>query len=419
MILAGDPEFLDDLRDRLAFIPTLELISSIDISRYRLAEWDVVVCFDGRTPTAEHIPPVHMIVFGGENIGPVRVDGGSIFVQASATSVAREIIVPTDLEADLGELVRQDLVPRLLGGENKAFMHRTVNVPAVRANSDYVKPFAHDADGLVLAGVVRSEPQGPTTWYLPAQVDVPRWIRAALEHWAKSAPEVYRVTEDWRRASRWMTEVEYDIQSRQKQAEVKFREAERQFEEQSAIRDAELAAASAEADRSVRRLLIAQGDPLVDAVGEALKQLELVVEQMDPKNAAKGHKLEDLRVSDGSEFMALVEVRGYTGGAKTGDLLRLGQFTSRFILESGREPSAIWYVVNQFVQRDPSSREMPLQSRQDDVETFASIGGAIIDTRTLYDVLLDVEAGALSREDAKELLKSARGVFTYSHMRTR
>ena len=154
-------------------------------------------------------------------------------------------------------------------------------------------------------------------------------------------------------------------------------EAVARYEEEKQSLYAELAGASETAEAGPRRLLTAQGEGLKVEVAAALSDLGFEVTDADAQHAQKGDLLEDLRVLDPEDpgWVALAEVRDYGGGAKVGDLLRIGRFVSRYSAAEGRPPSAAWYVVNQFVDSDPGSRPQPLASNAGSVGARA--GGPI------------------------------------------
>ena len=128
--------------------------------------------------------------------------------------------------------------------------------------------------------------------------------------------------------------------------------------------------------------------------------------------AVEGDLLEDLQVTDPDElgWIALAEVRGYKGGAQLHDLLRIGRFVNRFLRATGDEPSRRWYIVNGFLDRDPSEREDPLRSDPSEVATFADDHGAVIDTRVLFKLGQDVAGNRRDRTSARAWLRQVVGI---------
>jgi len=192
------------------------------------------------------------------------------------------------------------------------------------------------------------------------------------------------------------------------------------FVEQSDAKQKELedefAATADSGTQGQRRLLTAQGDNLVDEVQAALEALGFDVENRDkinPENA----RLEDLRVTapgDDPDWIALAEVRGYSGGgAATGDLLRLGRFVDLFREETGGVPTRRWYIVNQFTRRDPGTRPLPFATSPEDLATFAAQDGMVVDTSHLFLLTKDVEAGSVDKDATRRELMKASGRYVY------
>lgn len=128
--------------------------------------------------------------------------------------------------------------------------------------------------------------------------------------------------------------------------------------------------------------------------------------------AVKRDMLEDLRVTDPDEpgWIALAKVRGYKGGAHLRDLLRIGRFVTRFLRDTGDEPSRRWYIVNGFLEHDPSEREEPLHSNPSEVATFTDDGGAVIDTRVLFKLSQEVAGNRRDRASALASLRHVVGI---------
>jgi hypothetical protein len=140
---------------------------------------------------------------------------------------------------------------------------------------------------------------------------------------------------------------------------------------------AELRDAQDGAERGPRQVLTAQGDALLGTVQTMLEKLEFDVENRDAVVPAGTPRLEDLRVTspqDDPNWVAIAEIRGYTGGAALNDLLRINRFKQNFRDEMGRYPDRSWYLVNQFIGRDPGSPPRVLEAHP--VESPSSRGRA-------------------------------------------
>jgi hypothetical protein len=93
--------------------------------------------------------------------------------------------------------------------------------------------------------------------------------------------------------------------------------------------------------------------------------------------------------------------------------LQVAKAVETFILREGRAPDARWYVVNQSYLTPPSQRQPPLRGSPD-VESFAVMGGLVIDTRDLFRLREAVRARELTAEAARESLRSTKGVYSYT-----
>lgn len=278
-----------------------------------------------------------------------------------------------------------------------------------------VQPLLRESgdQGQVLAGIVgRQEGPGPEVWCLPDRAfsAAEQWTRAALRSWSDKFPEQFP-TADWQADVRWMTTPERQAANAlAEHNELTIRTiadlAARTSELEELYEDARNAATA-----GLRRLILANGDALVDAATDALKLLGFEVVDADAERVGQ-EKLEDLRVADG-EWVCLVEVKGYERrNAKANDLLQLGKAAEQFIKRTGAVPSARWYLVNQSFATPPDDRRRPLEGSEM-IETFAGQSGLIIDTRDLYRLTVAVENRDLTAEDARALIKEATGVLDY------
>jgi hypothetical protein len=131
-------------------------------------------------------------------------------------------------------------------------------------------------------------------------------------------------------------------------------------------------------------------------------------------DAAPGDKLEDLDITDSEHpgWLAIAEVKGYTKGAQTAAFQQLARFSARYLQRTGTSPSAEWYIANQFRKQDPSTRQPILHGTSEDIRTFASAAGLIIDTATLFRILDYVRTGSCTPAEARAHIRSATGVLT-------
>jgi hypothetical protein len=186
-------------------------------------------------------------------------------------------------------------------------------------------------------------------------------VRAAFDRWRTADPDAFPVTAEWRRADRWSSPDE--LAARGTLAEFDAEEARRRHEADEKRRELSEKVDEAEnTGEEWRALLSDTGDDLVRAVQDAFELIGFNVIDSDALPENKGKKREDLRVEhDG--WTALVEVKGYTGAAKSNDLQQLNGAAVAYAASTGSQADALWYVVNAYRDSDPAQRETPLGSR--------------------------------------------------------
>ncbi|WP_156751315.1 hypothetical protein [Mycobacterium sp. 1245111.1] len=289
-------------------------------------------------------------------------------------------------------------------------------------------PLLETSDGNALAAIYR-HPYIAEVWWLPIErpdgevFDFGAWITAALEAWHEQEPERFPGPADWARSKEWMTNEELQLQAVVEEAQAELERQQAALLEKVSAAESELADAQARHDEGERVLLTGQSAVLVDAVHSMLERLGFGVEDIDKKRAAedlaKGGKprpkLEDLRVSDpDSSWVALAEVKGYTGGGKAGDFGKIGRFVGLYQARNDDElPDATWYVVNQFLDRAPDRRPLLMELQAEDVDMFVdNFNGVLVDTRDLFVLDRRVARGEVSAADARALLMNAERRFT-------
>jgi len=401
--------------------PTIEWVDSLN--KVSQVDYDVLVTWSGVPQgTSEHL-----FVLATDRIdqAPSDLRLGQIDTPAIGRTIAyfapgsltREFHRP-DLPVDIAELVEEVIQP----GVEQERVHRILKF----TNSG--RGFPTDAswrevecraflignDDKLVAGAFKRSDESEC-WALPAFVtDLAPWARAAIRHWRKLAPYRFPGEPDWLLHERWATAEETALlaESRQRQAGLDQFVKERQeqirqvLERLRQVRDA--------GNESHRVLLTEQSESLVAGVHSALKDIGFVVELVD--NSGRPTKVEDLRVTDPefSGWVALAEVKGYVrGGARASDLLQIGKFQTLFAAEHRRPPDSTWYIVNHSIGEDPSVRREPLHGADAEVSAFAETAGSVIDTRVLFDLRVDVEAGVLAPSEARKILREARGRLHY------
>jgi hypothetical protein len=401
-------------------VPTARLMPEPGLAALRAAEWDIVVTKAAELRAAPHM---HVLALGCTQLGAISIRAvPTISVDYRGTQPSEIMEVPESLPDRLRRLITSELIPYLQGLSARPYLTFRYIAPQMKNNGELgTLPFVLDADKNIIAGAFERY-RNRWCWALPY---VPEhrelWFAAALEDWHEKTPALVPLKLGWTSRQAWMTQDELAIQADLEALSLeRARIAEKLNTRELELRSAKSAACSA-ADSGLRLLLTAQAEPLVKATIKALEELEFGVEDMDEELPPNSQRIEDLRLSDPDEpnWTNITEVRGYTGGAKVSDLQRIGRFAGLYLRENGAFPTSRWYLVNQFLDADPDTRQPPLLGAEDDVQVFAEDGGLVIDTRDLFQLVRAVEDGRMSRADARRLLRSSTGVFKFDTNQTK
>ncbi len=340
-------------------------------------------------------------------------------------SVATEFELPDDLGDPFEPLVRRHLLDIARSEEAHSCLLAGMDVQAITSTAveevrtvDVVSPLLLTSDGQVIGGLFQRDDDPATGLILSLPPAVPGrrdWVEAMIELLEGIDGTRFPARDPWELQAEWRTPSENAAQEEIDGIGAERRDALVALEKMEAEARQRLAEATRDAGIGIRRLMTASGSGLVEAVLQSLRELEFIVQDMDTLRP-QDDLLEDVqvRVAHNDDWVALAEVRAYErAGANTADLLRLtGRFAKRFIRETGREPSALWYIVNQFWSRSPNERLRQRSLRKGDVEAFAVDHGLVIDTTQLYRLILAVRADRLSTTDARRSLVEATGEFT-------
>jgi hypothetical protein len=404
-------------------LPGLTRISALD--DVHQSEWDLLLAEDGDLIDVE--PHMFVVAFGCRIIGKTNVDDAPLLVRSHeieqdegpgrAASVAVEFNTPDAIPPRFVSLVSDDLVP-LLKAEH---WHDTLL--AYRPSEEGIGEPSYDIAGVerILVGsdgavyAAHFLRPGGKAWFLslPYKANVVAWVEAAVSHWHGVDGKRFPGTLDWtNQAFDWMTPEEMEAA----QAGIAAGEAKERAEADEKAAWDRFREAREVARGGPLRLLTEQGEPLSAAVRDALREIGLVVRDMDEEHPGDD-LLEDLRASplDRPEWVALVEVKGYTRSlGKAEDLLNLtGRFGRRFRTAEDRDPDAFWYVVNHEMGTDPAARSQILGGSDNEIDSFAAVGGLAIDTVDLFRLWRDVKSGDLPQADAQALLVGATGRLSY------
>ena len=432
-VLLWGTDRVTDLETRLVkIVPTVGVAE--DISRKNLDEWDVVITDTNpvtvNTSTmsgiSEHVfvdkrvcvvwllheedVPWHgaleLVYVGPDSERPRRL-------KAEKGHVCNELLDVTPPAAGdrLNRLTQSqlhDVALKREGGSHLAFA-----IPNQPDIFDWITPLGLLRTTHALA-VIYKRDAAAETLILPDDVpDLLPWIEAALWRWHDLNPDAFPRLHDWREAPEWQTGDEQRIAAQIRSEIEQFLQARVAHEALVADLSAKLSAARDAGDLYERALLTEQGVLLADAVLQLLQDLGFDVRDMDNEKQSSDQRLEDFRVTDPAApgWVAVVEVKGFSGGAKSNPMTRIGQFCERMALKEGRLPDRRWYIANQYRDTPPGQRAPILRAAKEDVELFTEAGGAIFDTLSLFKLHQLVESGDLGREDARRLMREATGIF--------
>jgi hypothetical protein len=397
--------------------PTTRYVSGEDLQYIRQRDWDAAVVFGSLMGLEDHL---YVIQFGGKVGGAINYVGATgvelvLIIRPGSRTVLFEApdSVPVSVKPLISSLITFVSKRAEQGIPNGVMWAGHVSYGnSGRPIIDF--PFIIDDDNYVLAGCFVRMPSASRWWWLPEALgQEDRWVAAALADWATINLEAFPGRPDWQERDEWSAPEELTLRTRLADLADRLAAVESQISTERSVVESELQEARHRVDQDDRILVTGQGSELVAAVASAFIELGFEVIDVDDEVTKPGDRLEDLRVRDGEDgaWTALAEVRGYGRGAQLNDLIRIGRFESRYVQETGSLPSALWHVVNHFVGSDPSTRPQPLAASPMEVQTFAESNGAVIDTRTLFQLVMKVRRGELSAEESRASLKAARGIF--------
>jgi hypothetical protein len=416
LLVIGVDENTDLAAHISGLAPTTKFLLDLgQIRQIRQRDWDAAILWNIDLDLAPHL---FVLQFGGSRADTIidTPDLGAEIGHGELWTFSTEFKIAEDLPAQIARLTRSELAPHAMGKSRSA----TIGVRTIRYRDPPTTPdinevfsaFLLDGDDAPIAGRYRRGNDSAEWWILPEDVPNPeRWIAAALDEWRAIAPDVFPGEAVWTTRPEWRTPDETEIAAETTVLESRWADAVRAHDEAIAALEVRRLEAEQHADENERRLLTAQGADLVEEVIACLTDLGFDVIDVDKEVAQPGDLREDIRVTaeDTPDWIAIGEIRGYGRGAQLNDLLRLGRFVVRFVRDEGKEPNAIWYVVNHFRETDPTTRPAPLEANQAEVDTFAESGGVVIDTRDLFRLRNLVATGLITTEAARRSLQQARG----------
>ncbi|OBB03292.1 hypothetical protein A5662_12205 [Mycobacteriaceae bacterium 1482268.1] len=370
----------------------------------RPLSWDVVISLEAPIDVAKH----HRVVqFGGDPV-ELRVQRNTLQQIRRYKVWGAEVVLAEDVPSEF----RNELKHSVIRAVRDTDIPRWAIAPPHQGHAvDYFIPLVTDADGNAFAAIYKPKGVAEEVLYLPDGVAPSRqWIALAFDRWSTVDTDAFPTAAQWTRRAEWMTADERAALGSVEKAERNLAEAVQRLEAELAEAQRVFEDRHTGANEKERLLLTASGAELVKAVEKSLGELGFDVENRD--EVATGEKLEDLRVRD-SDWTAISEVKGYKGGASTTDIVKLQRFSKAYQRETGKFPDAQWLIVNQFREKDPSTRQLIFTSQDSDVEAFADDDGVAMDTTALFRLHKDVAEGSIQPEDARAMLRDARGRFVY------
>ncbi|GAA4560478.1 hypothetical protein [Pseudonocardia xishanensis] len=417
---ASDDELVTALTKKHQKVTAISADSDPSV-QVRESDYDIAIV-NGHT-YRDPAPHLHVIQFGGggekRHSGP---ENGQRRYVADGNGWAGRLTGP-DSEAppEVDSLARDSLASHLLSESPRTLIRKHLSQGTAQV-CDAIA-FVRESAGEPCAGFwLRHCPASDTSpewWWLPE--DAPQkeeWIRAAFSSWSRKRPALFDgITLSWLEDAEWMTTDELSARRAINEAERELAEliAQKQKDLEQLRLDRE--AAEERASQGDRRLLTAQSNELKDAVADALASIGLRVKDSDVLREAEDLPLlEDLQVSTGPDWTAIVEVKGYSkSSGKTADFQKIARAATQFERSAGRAPDARWYVINQSFSKAPPDRPQVLAGAQMDLDEFVKDCGLVLDTRDLFRLLQAVKSEAINIEEAQRMLIGSVGRFSYPH----
>jgi len=423
VLVGGDGKGVED-RIAAAVSKYTESIAPV-VSSVRWKSWDSIVTI-GRPYYLNNLPDsreVRVVQIGGSPLGRFRGStGGSSGISPDSSGPdsynglrpvfrpGHELLIPQGLSEERTNLVKRHIIPLLpLYPDVRTVLYR----PGSAEDVEW-QPLLENADGQAIAVIYRPHRGAREVWYFPEEADqaLDAILRVAFTEWNAQDPNRFPSSPSWTSDARWMS-------AEQQQRVLALRNEIDSAREQidhlaSAIREFEvkLDVLSGDVEQSPqRKLLMATGDDLVEAVAYALKAFEFDVVDLDALVSEGVAKTADLLVSE-DDWSAIVEVKGYAKGAKSNDLMDVMKHRRAYERRHGCDAGSMWYVANIFRTQSPESRPEIFAGADDQLDSFAEPDGLVIDTRELFDLLKQVESGAVSPAAARAVLKNSTGRFS-------
>lgn len=384
--------------------------------RVDIGEFDLLVTFESHVSRAT--PELHVLSFGANIIGDFR---------RNQETHANEVLVAPS--TGFTALAEETIAPYLPLNEPKYGWHSiSLSSGGIDFGGSQIRRAVRTrrmtvlvtvGSAFVTAGLVAAVPgdegdeRTPGRWLmLPSETkEQERWLAEFIRALRDVDSERFPGLPDWQQSGEWSSAAAQsaaeDLAALRENHEVLVAEFKRS---ELDLIDA-LTREQALDKEGVQRLLTEDGNSLVAAVAEALTRCGFDVQDMDEEHTANhGSKLEDLRATTPARpgWTALVEVKGYTRGAKVNDLPQLmGRPTRVFVDQKSKNPDALWQVVNPERGEDPGIRHRAIDN-DNDLDQFADADGVLIDTRDLFRAIRDIDSEPVTVDEVRNSLLNAR-----------
>lgn len=385
----------------------LRTAGSLDAYTHSWTETDILVAAD--LHSSEVVRGVHLLTLGSMQYGgSTQVRGGEWYFTGIAQTHSNK-------ERELSISRTCPLIYSTLAGRLSNELASAQSAPPIVHVTEYFEPYREtlvetsSAYPVALRlQIVNSNWTGktpalgvePIALFLPRVTNLAEWFRAFLTDINEIDP--FRVPQPPPRLLKpadWYTPEEVALAERIAEIDAEFESLEN---ERSQV-EARLVIEREKADAGIRRAIWGNGDHLVEAVSEILRDLGFHVRNMD---AELDPKREDLRLTivGQPDWEAIVEVKGYPKGTKTNDARQIREHREHYMSETGRLPDLTVWLANPFRQMDPSSRPLPSAHTE---EAAANIGAIHVLSTDLYKQWALVMRGKLAAHDAVKSLTNA------------
>lgn len=379
------------------------------------SDWDLLVT--SAPDAGRRDKSLHVLSFGAEELDRTTLNSDSRQMTRGHETQARRGVVAEGLDQTLCDLVRRTIVDQISEDAKSTWVIGVGWDDSMRTEdlAGTVVPLVHIGQERYVYALERRRRNNvkgsALCWALPARtVGHREWLLYVLDRLRTDDPDRFPSDPDWQSRDTWappaLAKAMHQLSAHDAETESVLKRMQERRE--ALVREVSDLAVSASA--GVWRLLNSQGDELVSATIDVLTDLGFRVRNMDGHHDEKtGAKLEDLRVTDPDdpEWECLVEVKGYTKGAKVRDISQIvGRPSVHYAAEEGHVPSTVWHVVNTFLATDPTARPDAVPSDLD-LQPLTDAGGALIDTRDLFRAWRDTKIGAVAADDVRRSMRTA------------